>query len=269
MTLKLAFIGGGNIAQAIIGGLIQSGYPKDNIGVADPSEEQGAHIKALGVSWFTRNQAVVPTADLVLLCVKPNLIEAVCNDLRPSLRDKPLVSVAAGVTTEQLTRWSGSEQVIRCMPNTPALVGAGMLGLFATSGMNSTLKAQVERLLSTVGVIAWFTAEADLDAVTAISGSGPAYFFYLMEAMIEAAEGFNIDPDTAKTLVIQTALGAAHMASRGDATPKALRENVTSPGGTTEAACRSLEAANFDRLIAAACEAARDRSISLSQNSAP
>ena len=269
MTLKLAFIGGGNIAQAIIGGLIQSGYPKDSISVADPSDEQGVHIKALGVSWSTRNQAVVPTADLVLLCVKPNLIETVCNDSGPSLGDKPLVSVAAGITTEQLTRWSGSEQVIRCMPNTPALVGTGMLGLFATSGTDLELKEHVERLLSTVGVTAWFTEEADLNAVTAISGSGPAYFFYLMEAMIEAAESFNIDPDTAKTLVIQTALGAANMASRGNETPKTLRENVTSPGGTTEAACRSLEAANFDRLIAAACEAARDRSISLSQNSAP
>jgi len=267
MTItQLAFIGGGNIAQAIVGGLVESGYDRGAITISDPSPVQGAKAEAMGVNWSQNNAAAINVSDLVFICVKPNLVETVCREATEQLASKTLISVAAGITTQQLIKWSGSSEIVRCMPNTPALVSQGMTGLFATATVAMTTRDSVGELLSTIGKVAWFDAESDLDAVTAISGSGPAYFFYLMEAMVEAAESFNINREVAQTLVLQTALGAATMAQNHDSAPKALRAQVTSPGGTTEAACHLLEAAGLSDTIQAACKAALDRSISLSND---
>lgn len=264
MTQQLTFIGGGNIALAIYGGLLEAGYPPQSITVSDPSAEQGALATAMGLTWHADNAAAIKTADIVLICVKPNWVETVCQDLRTVLQGQTLVSVAAGVTTAQITQWSGTNRVIRCMPNTPALVKTGMMGLFSSPAVEPDIRLAVESLLTSVGLTTWFDQESDLDAVTAISGSGPAYFFYLMEAMIKAAESFGIEQSVARTLVIQTALGAATMAANSEHSPKALRQQVTSPGGTTEAACNLLTDADFTGLVTAACVAAKARSEALS-----
>jgi len=266
MTQQLTFIGGGNIALAIYGGLLESGYPPDCITVSDPSPEQGSVATAMGLTWHADNASAIETADIILICVKPNWVEAVCQELRGALDGQTLVSVAAGVTTAQIAQWSGTHRVIRCMPNTPALVKVGMMGLFSNPAVDPSTRAAVNSLLTSVGLTTWFDQESDLDAVTAISGSGPAYFFYLMEAMITAANSFGIEDAVARSLVIQTALGAATMAAGSEHSPKALRQQVTSPGGTTEAACSLLTEADFTALVTAACAAAKARSEALSAN---
>ena len=264
MTQQLTFIGGGNIALAIYGGLLDAGYPPQSITVSDPSPEQGALATAMGLTWQADNASAIKTADIVLVCVKPNWVETVCQELQPALEGQTLVSVAAGVSTAQIAQWSGTDRVIRCMPNTPALVKTGMMGLFSNPSVHPDTCAAVENLLSSVGLTTWFDQESDLDAVTAISGSGPAYFFYLMEAMITAAESFGIEEAVARTLVVQTAMGAATMAASSEHSPNALRQQVTSPGGTTEAACSLLTHADFIALVTAACAAAKERSEALS-----
>ncbi|MDA0827175.1 MAG: pyrroline-5-carboxylate reductase, partial [Proteobacteria bacterium] len=176
MTQQLTFIGGGNIALAIYGGLLDAGYPPQSITVSDPSPEQGALATAMGLTWQADNASAIKTADIVLVCVKPNWVETVCQELQPALEGQTLVSVAAGVSTAQIAQWSGTDRVIRCMPNTPALVKTGMMGLFSNPSVHPDTCAAVENLLSSVGLTTWFDQESDLDAVTAISGSGPAYF---------------------------------------------------------------------------------------------
>ena len=218
----------------------------------------------MGLTWQADNASAIKTADIVLVCVKPNWVETVCQELQPALEGQTLVSVAAGVSTAQIAQWSGTDLVIRCMPNTPALVKTGMMGLFSNPSVHPDTCAAVENLLSSVGLTTWFDQESDLDAVTAISGSSPAYFFYLMEAMITAAESFGIEAAVARTLVVQTALGAASMAAGSEHSPNALRQQVTSPGGTTEAACSLLTEADFTALVTAACAAAKARSEALS-----
>ncbi len=264
MNRNLTFIGGGNIAQAIIGGLLETGFSRDRITVADPSKAQGSIIEQLGVTWTTDNLKAVGPADLIFLCVKPGLAQPVCEALAGSLNQKCLISVAAGVTTLQLKQWSQSSLVIRCMPNTPALVRSGMLGLFADPSVDPSIREAVVECLTSVGITEWFEREADLDAVTAISGSGPAYFFYLMETMITAAEKMGLSHTTATTLVTQTALGAARMAHQNHQSPGILRQQVTSPGGTTQAACEALSQGGFETLVIEACEAAKVRSETLS-----
>ena len=264
MDKRLTFIGGGNIAQAILNGLLKSGYAKDSIIVADPSEAQGEVCKTLGVDWTQDNAAAVQDAHVVLLCVKPQLMHSVASALSGRLGDALVVSVAAGITLKQLIDWCGTEKVVRSMPNTPALLGQGMFGLHASEQVTSSERELTGVLLGTVGAIRWFENESDIDAVTAVSGSGPAYFFYLMEAMIDTAESMGLSREAAHELVTQTALGAATMAKAPGADPKSLRVQVTSPNGTTHAACEHLSAGGFDALVHGALKAARDRSIQLS-----
>ena len=204
MNRKLTFIGGGNIAQAIIGGLLETGFSRDRITVADPSTEQGSIIEQLGVTWTTDNLKAVGPADLIFLCVKPGLAQPVCEALAGSLNQKCLISVAAGVTTLQLKQWSQSSLVIRCMPNTPALVRSGMLGLFADPSVDPSIREAVVECLTSVGITEWFEREADLDAVTAISGSGPAYFYLLSELLFQYAKKVGIPSKKAELLAKQT-----------------------------------------------------------------
>ena len=264
MDKRLAFIGGGNIAQAILSGLAPTFEDPRTIIVADPSEEQGLQSEALGATWTQDNPAAVAGADVVLLCVKPQLMETVVSALSGQLANKLIISVAAGITAGQLSTWCGSDNVIRSMPNTPALVGQGMLSLYAAPSVSKADRALANELLSTVGVTRWFPDEHDLDAVTAVSGSGPAYFFYLMEAMIDSAQSLGLTAEAAQELVTQTALGAAAMANQPGANPAVLRAQVTSPNGTTHAACEALKLGGFEDLVDRALRAARDRSIELS-----
>lgn len=262
---SIAFLGAGNIAQAIMGGLIQSGTSPAELVAFDPVEACRQKAASLGIALAASNDEAVNSAGIILLCVKPNVLLDLLTALQVDTTGKVFVSVAAGVTTAQIRDRLGPEAaVIRCMPNTPALVQTGMTALFATSTVSSNDQAKVAGILGTVGQTRWLTDESDLDAVTAVSGSGPAYFFLLMECMIEAAQAEGLDPETATQLVLQTALGAARMAMADAAAPATLRENVTSPGGTTQAAVQTLLDGGLQALVNKAVHAARTRSEELS-----
>lgn len=259
----IAFIGAGNIAKALMGGYLAANAAGD-VWAADPFETQLTTLPD-GIQTTTNNLEAVEEADIVVLCVKPNMLGEICQSFQPVAAGKLFISVAAGITCQSLLQWLGPKTaIIRCMPNTPALVGAGMTGLFATAGVSNTQKSQGAEILSTVGNILWFDIEAELDAVTAVSGSGPAYFFLMLESMQAAAIKLGLTPDVAKTLVEQTALGAIKMAMQSESPVAELRHNVTSPGGTTAAAINVLETKGFEETIFEALKAAADRSKALS-----
>ncbi len=264
---KLAFIGAGKIAQAIIGGLINQGFIAANMTAADPDTRILESLPD-GVQRSADNLQAASDADVVILCVKPNMAKSVVSDLAGTLTDRLLISVAAGIRASDLTTWSGGTTVIRCMPNTPALIRQGMVGLYS-SDASPEQRTLAEELLSAVGSTAWFESDDDLDKVTALSGSGPAYFFYLMEAMIDAGVALGISEDASRTLVLNTALGAAAMAVESAESPSQLRANVTSPGGTTEAALRVLASQGLPANMDAAVRAAYHRAIELGDNASP
>ena len=258
------------MAGAIYGGLLDNGFNPDQISIVDPSEGAQQQAKSTGITRVYSTAPEAIEADLIVLAVKPQIASPVLASLQGKLSASTTVlSIIAGIDSESLAKMLGlanTSTIIRCMPNTPALVSEGMTALLSNSQCSERGKMLAEQVMSAVGKTLWVSEEPDLDTVTAISGSGPAYFFYLMEAMVEAAESFNINREVAQTLVLQTALGAATMAQNHDSAPKALRAQVTSPGGTTEAACQLLEAAGLSDTIQAACKAALDRSISLSND---
>ena len=259
----IAFIGAGNIAKALMGGYLAAGSP-GKVWAADPFEAQLATVPT-GIHTTTDNLEAVAEADLIVLCVKPNMMADICLALAPLAAGKLFISVAAGITSTSLSGWLGSTSaIIRCMPNTPALIGEGMTGLFASPKVNDEQKALAANLLATVGKIAWFEDESALDAVTAVSGSGPAYFFLMLEAMQSAATELGLTPEVAKTLVEQTALGAIKMAIQSELSAAELRHNVTSPGGTTAAAIEVLEESGYQKIMGKALTAAAKRSKALS-----
>lgn len=265
---SLAFIGAGNIARAIIGGLIATGFEPTRIVAADPSSEQLASLPA-DVRRAANNGEAAAAADVVVLCVKPDVVRDVCKDIRGQVgvNNALVISVAAGVTTATIAGSLGdSNAIVRCMPNTPALVREGMTGLFANEHVGPDQYDVAEAVLGAVGKVHWFEDEGLLDAVTAVSGSGPAYFFLVMEAMQAAARKLGLDDDAARDLVLQTALGAARIAIESDDDIATLRARVTSPGGTTEAAIDSLLAAGLPGDFERAIDAARQRSVALSRN---
>lgn len=261
----ITFIGAGNIARAILGGLLEGGYDAAAIRAVDPSAEQRALLPT-GVRVFDSPAGVVADAAAVILCVKPNLVPRVVADLADDLDSTLIISVAAGVTVASIETAVGGRAapVIRCMPNTPALVGVGMTGLYASAVVTSDQRDLADHIMSAIGKTKWFDNEADLNAVTAVSGSGPAYFFLVMEALETAGCKLGLDEETARTLVLQTALGAATMAAGSPDSPGTLRRNVTSPGGTTEAAINTLIGADLEAIFEQALTAARDRAVALS-----
>lgn len=266
MNNTLAFIGAGNMARAIIGGLIDSGFDAARIRAIDPAEEQ---LKLLpdGVVAGSQPAELIGDVDAVILCVKPNVVADVVAGLAGQLADKLVISVAAGTRSATIAAPLGERAaVVRCMPNTPALVGLGMTGLHASEAVSEDQRRLAETILGAVGEIRWFESEDDLDAVTAVSGSGPAYFFLVMEAMEKAGARLGLDPEAARALVLQTALGAATMAARSDDDPATLRKNVTSPGGTTEAALNELIGAGLEDVFDKALSAAWSRSKALAGN---
>ena len=267
-TARISFIGGGNMATSLIAGLIADGYAPHDIRVSDPSPERRHALQAsLGVRAFATNAEALAEADTLVLCVKPQMAAAVCAEIGPLLaaRQPLVVSVMAGVPEQAMQRWLGAPlPIVRAMPNTPAMVQTGAIGLHASPEVDAEGRNRAETILRAVGLIRWVDEEARIDAVTAISGSGPAYFFLFMEALEEAAIELGLDPQTARLLTIQTALGAAKMAMESEAPPARLREQVTSPGGTTERALAVFDEADLRGLVARAARAARDRASELS-----
>jgi len=262
MNPTIAFIGGGNMAGSIVGGLCQSGTPAESIQVADPSQDQLDHLKdAHGIVTSTDNKAIVVPADIVVIAVKPHLVKAVCEEIGSVLKpDALIVSIAAGVTEASISRWlGGSAAVIRCMPNTPALLKCGASALYANEQCSQAQLDMAITLMSAVGTTVQVESEPALDTVTSLSGSGPAYFFYLIEAMTDSAIKQGLDSDTASTLAIETAYGAAKMARERAYPPARLRENVTSKGGTTAAALASFSADDFAGIVERGMQAAEDR----------
>ena len=265
---SIAFIGGGNMARSLIGGLLAQGFDASNIHVAEPVDAlRRALAEDFDVHVHETASDAVEDADLWLLAVKPQVMRRVCASLTDAARARrPLVvSIAAGITATQLQRWLGHDvAVIRSMPNTPALLGAGVTGLYATPQVDAESRKRTERLLATAGKTVWIEQEAQMDAVTAVSGSGPAYVFLLAEAMQDAARAQGLPDDAARTLVLQTVLGAARMLTESDADPTELRRRVTSPNGTTQAAIETFQAGGFEALVAEAIDAAAERGRQLS-----
>ena len=266
---RIAFIGAGNMASALIGGLIADGTAKDSIIASDPNTDQRSHLHdSYGICTVDNNAEAISDADVVVLAVKPQLLQQVCSELSTYLKGKSclIVSIAAGIRCSTMSKWLDSDlPIVRCMPNTPAMLQVGATGLYATDNVSNEQRDQAERILRAVGITLWVNEEADIDSVTAVSGSGPAYYFLMMEAMQAAAEKLGLPAETAKLLTLQTALGAARMALESQDDPATLRQKVTSPGGTTEQAILSFEENGLRDIFEQAMTAARDRSISLSE----
>ncbi len=269
MSDNIAFIGGGNMARSLIGGLIAKGRAPSSIHVAEPVTALRDALHAdFGVSVFDTGTAAVAATSTWVFAVKPQVMRMVCESLAVQAQaQRPLViSIAAGITGNQLERWlGGALAVVRTMPNTPALLGAGVTGLHASEHVDATGHAFAESLLAAAGKTVWIEGEELMDAVTAVSGSGPAYVFLLAEAMVEAGISEGLPADAARTLALQTVLGAARMLTEEDAPDAAeLRRRVTSPNGTTQAAIDTLEAGGLRGLVASAIHAARQRGRELS-----
>lgn len=268
MNDNIAFIGGGNMARSLIGGLMAQGRAPATIRVAEPMPALRDALRAdFGVSVFEDGAQAVAGAGTWVLATKPQVLREVCQSLAAQARaGAPLVvSIAAGITATQLDRWlGGNVAVVRAMPNTPALLGAGVTGLYASEGVDAAGRDFAEALLSAAGKTVWIDDEARMDAVTAVSGSGPAYVFLLAEAMTDAGIREGLPAEAARTLALQTVLGAARMLTESDAEAAELRRRVTSPNGTTQAAIETFEAGGFRRLVDAAIHAARVRGAELS-----
>ena len=260
---SIAFIGGGNMAFALASGILRAD-PSRAVVVSDPVPEQLARFAGAPVRTTLDNMEAVKGASVIVLAVKPQVMEGVARELAGGMNASQLVvSIAAGVTVSALKLWLGSSAIVRCMPNTPALVGKGVTGLYADSGVSAAQRGEAEQLLRAVGDAVWFEDEGELDAVTALSGSGPAYFFAVIEALIEGGVELGLDRDIARRLVTGTALGAAAMIGPQD-DPGELRVRVTSPGGTTERALSVMASGGVAHTLRQAVHGAWQRSRELS-----
>ena len=269
MSNHIAFIGAGNMAGALIGGLIADGIPAERIVAADPSAEKCQVLaNGVGIRTTQNNQEAAELADILVFAVKPQILKPVAESLKPQIRERQplLISIAAGIRTESLMAWLGGNcALVRTMPNTPAMLQAGATVLYATPEVSASQREQAESLMRAVGLTQWIDDEDLMDAVTALSGSGPAYYFLVMEAMESAARVLGLPDQVAHLLTLQTALGAARMALESSDSPQILRTRVTSPGGTTDRAIEVFEDGELRSLIEHAMRAARDRSVELSE----
>lgn len=267
--LRIRFVGAGNMAASLIGGLIQKGLMPSQITASDPGENQRTHIEQqFQVQTFGDNNAHFGMPDIVVIAVKPQIMKKVLDDVKASLAlvNPLIISVAAGITTDQIARWTdASHAIVRAMPNTPALIGQGAIGMFANGHVTQEQKFQTEQLMDAVGTSIWVTEEVNIDAVTALSGSGPAYFFMFMEHLQQAAEDLGLSPENAALLTKKTATGAALLAERSPESLRVLKDRVTSPNGTTYAALQSFEHSATDKTVKTALQAAFDRSIEMSK----
>jgi pyrroline-5-carboxylate reductase len=266
---RIGFIGGGNMATSLVGGLIADGWGTDLIYIAEPEEKRRAEIRSrFPVHTGQDNAEVIRQVDVVVLAVKPQIMREVTHGLAAAVQEQqPLViSIAAGIRLGDLARWLGGySRLVRCMPNTPALVQSGATGLYADPSVSETHRNLAESILRAVGLTLWLDNEVQLDAVTALSGSGPAYIFYIMEAMEKAAVELGLSPESARLLTLQTTFGAAKMALESRDGPGELRRRVTSPGGTTERAIATLEEAQLHRIFQQAIQGACTRAAELAE----
>ncbi|WP_130804506.1 pyrroline-5-carboxylate reductase [Acinetobacter ihumii] len=260
LNSNITFIGGGNMAQALIGGLLARGLPTTRITVSDPVEAIRQLLQEKEIQAVDDNVQAIKNADIVVLAVKPQVLGAVLKPLQGLFDGKLIVSIIAGAEIDTIAALTGTDRIVRVMPNTPALVQTGAHGLYANDSVSTQDRELASQILAATGLTIWVNSEAQIDAVTAVSGSGPAYFFYLMESMIRAGKNMGLDEKVATALTLQTALGAAQMAITSSNTPAELRKNVTSPNGTTQAALEVFDRAQISQNIQSALAAAQKRS---------
>ncbi|CAC9603438.1 Pyrroline-5-carboxylate reductase (EC 1.5.1.2) [uncultured Gammaproteobacteria bacterium] len=261
-TTTIGFIGAGNMAYALISGLLKNGFLAKNIKLSDKDEVLLSQRQAeFGIEIFTDNTQLTAQCEVIVLAVKPQILSNICKEIQAHIEHKPLiVSIAAGVKSNDINRWlGGTAPIIRTMPNTPALLGNGATGIVANKMVNKQQKELAEQILNAVGQCFWVVNEDMLDAVTALSGSGPAYFFLMIESMSNAGVALGLDKEMAEKLSIQTALGASMMASQNQESAHELRNKVTSKNGTTQAAIESFQDQNFETIVSHAMRAAFDR----------
>jgi pyrroline-5-carboxylate reductase len=267
--VKITFIGGGNMAAALLGGLIGKGHAPAGFRVVELRAEARARLAAqFGVACADSVAAAAPLGEVVVLAVKPQQMRAAAKALRPRLGRELVITIAAGIRLVDLARWLGGyATLVRCMPNTPALIGAGITGLYASAGVDADQRALAESILGAVGATLWVPEESLLDPVTAISGSGPAYVFYFIEAVQQAAQEMGFSATDAKKLAVETFVGTARLAAQSPENVAVLRERVTSKGGTTERALASMNADRVKDLIVRALHAANQRAHELGEQS--
>lgn len=259
-STRIAFIGGGNMASAIIGGLIASGLPASQISVVEPFEAARTALKTkFGINALPTATDALTAADLVVWAVKPQTFREAAAAAAPYTAQALHLSVAAGITTDSIALWLGTSRIVRAMPNTPALVGKGMTGLFARPDVDTTGQALIERVIGTTGQLVWVQAEEQLDAVTALSGSGPAYVFLFLEAMTQAGVDMGLTAAQSYQLAVATFQGASELAARSDEPAAVLRERVTSKGGTTYAAITHMQQTQLPEHFIAALRKAQTR----------
>lgn len=266
---KIVFIGGGNMASCLIGGMLAKGFPKEEILVSEPSEASRERLAStFGVNVTDDNLSAVSSAQIVLLAVKPQVMSDVAQSLASGLNHQPtVVSIAAGIPVSALQNWLGSGlKIVRAMPNTPAMVQTGATGLFANQPLSADEQAMIETMFNAVGYTCWVENEALIDAVTAVSGSGPAYFFLIYEAMQQVAQELGLDATTAEQLTLHTASGAAKLALSSDKPASELRKQVTSPGGTTQAAIESFQDQDLQEIFRKAMNSAADRAMEMAKD---
>lgn len=260
MGKRIAFIGGGNMASAIIGGLLRQGFAASDIDVVEPWAEARERLQAdFGIAAQAEAGAFLVNADLIVWAVKPQTFKDAAAAVAAHNTGALHLSVAAGIPSSSIAQWLGSERIIRTMPNTPALIGKGITALYARPAVTQADKDWADEVIATTGATVWLTAEAQLDAVTAISGSGPAYMFYFMEAMTEAGAQMGLEREQAYQLAVATFIGAGELARASTDSPETLRAKVTSKGGTTYAAITSMDESGVKALFAKALFAAQKR----------
>lgn len=266
---KISFIGGGNMAQALISGLVSCGVKPSLITVADPSSEAREQLAAKGLNTVDPTadaKAAVIDADIVVLAVKPQVMKAVVSSFADVLDTQLVISVAAGLSTELLSDMLGGyDNIVRAMPNTPAMIQMGATGLYGTDNISAEQKQLATAVMEASGLVMWVDNEEHMHAVTAVSGSAPAYMFYFIESMVDGAVALGLDKEQASALAMQTMLGAAKMAMNSEDAPAELRRKVTSPNGTTQAAVESMQANDIGGQIVEAMQACYDRSQALSE----
>ena len=266
---KISFIGGGNMAQALISGLVSCGVKPSLITVADPSSDARKQLAAKGLNTVDPTadaKAAVIGADIVVLAVKPQVMKAVVSDFADVLDKQLVISVAAGLSTALLSNMLGGySNIVRAMPNTPAMIQMGATGLYGTDDISAEQKQLATAVMEASGLVMWVNDEEHMHAVTAVSGSAPAYMFYFIEAMVDGGVALGLDKEQASALAMQTMLGAAKMALGSEDAPSELRRKVTSPNGTTQAAIESMQANDISRQIVEAMQACADRSQALSE----
>ncbi len=262
-SLTIGFIGGGNMASSLIGGLIADGLAPEQITVSEPNSERRAQLRAhFAVNTVADNRSVVEQSQVVVLAVKPQVFKQVCSEIQEVAQSqRPLfVSIAAGLRIGDIDRWMGSgNAIVRTMPNTPSLIQTGATGMYANQLVTKAQKERAESILRAVGLTLWVEEEGALDAVTALSGSGPAYFFLIIELLEQAGESLGLKGEASRLLALQTAFGAAKMALESNESCATLRQRVTSPGGTTEKALEILRDGDIEQLLHKALSGARER----------